>query len=174
MRWLFLAVFLCGCSESVEVPASPGAVLPRDMDSRQWSEFLTQSGLQADRTIKSFTPSSWNGFSADPDGEISYMDFGAIVIMWRDDNLLGTSDDTLFTLQGVPESIRPNAPRFARAFVADNTTIVAGAVEIGAGGAITFYVENVSGARIVANAAGFTAAGSKGIPLGWLVVYSKR
>lgn len=156
------------------MPASPGAVLPRDMNERQWSEFLTQSGIQADRTVKSFTPTSWDGFSVDPSGAISYMDFGAIVMMWRGDNLLGTSDATNFTLQGVPEAIRPATARYFHGDVVDNSTMKDGRVEIGAGGAITFTLATVSGTNIVQNATGFTAAGFKGIPLGWIVVYTKH
>lgn len=154
------------------MPVSPGGILPRDMNARQWSEFLTQSGIQADRTVKSFTP-TWSGFSVDPSGSISYMDFGAIVIMWRTDNLLGTSDATSMSLAGVPRSLWPDvAGKYARCYLVDNSILVAGNAQV-SGNTITFSLENVSGTNIISNNFGFTAAGSKGIPLGWLIVYAK-
>src|SRR5687767_4077130 len=72
------------------VPLSPGGVIPRDMNARQWDQFVAQAGIQADGKVKTFTP-TWTGFSADPVGDISYLDFGAIVIMWSAAELTGTS-----------------------------------------------------------------------------------
>src|SRR5690242_13423117 len=103
MRTALLAVLLlglCSCDDEdaayyadgtlwkAAMPVSPGAVLPRDMSSRQWSEFLSQSGIQADRSAKPFTP-AWTGFSAAPVGDLSYFDFGTLVVLfWNDSGAL--------------------------------------------------------------------------------------
>jgi hypothetical protein len=151
------------------------------MDDRQWATFVAGAGIQADKDVKEFTPDGWGGFSADPSGDISYLDFGAIVMLWvASGSLLGTSDAATMTVGTLPEAIRPTALRFVRCLVMNNGFIIGGAASIAASGSITFYAEDVSAGgvgqvdRVWLNQAGFEASGQKGLPEGFILVFSKR
>jgi hypothetical protein len=236
MRWLLLAVVLvCGCSreENVEVPirSSPGGILPRDMNERQWSEYvgnqraqyyregqtayddgtgfwlgidsgtakfsignsagnkLTWNGttlsiagqIDIRNTSATFTPASWTGFSAAPSGTISYLNLGALVIMWRDTNLTGTSNDVGMTFTGIPAALRPaSANRLVRCLVINGSFTLGGAVEITTSGIAQFYLEDVAGGgagtaddnKVTPQGSGFENTGTKGIPAGWIIMYS--
>lgn len=164
------------------MPASPGPVLPKDMTMRQWAEFLTQSGLLADRTQKEFTPTSWGGFSADPTAAVSYYDFGSIVMLWADTDIVGTSDDVTFTLSGVPSALIPSrlTTTASSGGMVNNATPALGQVYIyggssGFAGQIHFSILRTD---VVANFAvpstvGWTASGNKGLAAGWLITYPK-
>jgi hypothetical protein len=163
------------------MPASPGAVLPRDMNSRQWSEFLTQSGIQADRTAKTFTP-TWAGFSVPPTGSISYFDFGAIVFLWVEANLTGTSNDTVLgTTSGMPAEIIPRT-QTRRVFspgLLDNGVSAVGIVDIQpVTGNLIFSISDadLSGGGTDAypyDVNGWTGAASKGITSAFIISYVK-
>jgi len=155
------------------MPLKTGRIPPGAMDSRQWASFVARAGIQADRTVKTFTPTSWDGFSVDPVGSFSYQDFGAIVTMWRNEFLVGTSDDTFMTLSGIPLSIRPTSPRVFRCYVVDNGIVFAGNALIDPDGDITFSLEVVAGSKMIYDSNGFTAAADKGIPFSWLIMYAK-
>lgn len=157
------------------MPLSPGRISPRSMDDRQWATFVAQSGIQADRTVKSFPP-TWSGFSADPVGEISYYDFGRIVVMWNDTGsiLVGTSDDTTMSFTGLPDEITPDNNVILPTFVIDSGSVFAGQVSITSAGTVGYTLLTVSGSLILAGVGGlFTGAGNKGLPDGWLIVYAK-
>lgn len=126
-------------------------------------------------SAQTFSPSSWTGFSSDPSGDISYIDFGAYVLMFRGASLTGTSDDTPFSFDGVPTAIRPAADRSGRCEVIDNSNQLGGAWSITSGGTVTFRLDDTSSVanRVRALAATFTASGTKGIPAGWLIVFPK-
>jgi hypothetical protein len=164
------------------MPASPGGILPRDMDARQWNTFLTQSGIQADRTVKTFTP-TWGGFSVDPVGVISYMDFGAIVYLWTENDLYGTSNATTFSTQGgMPAEIIPriNTRRVFSPAMLDNGVSAACVVDIQPlSGNMLFRRFDVDGSAGGTDAfpyalAGWTAGGtSKGITSSFIISYVK-
>lgn len=201
MRWgILLCVILLGCDDALPqpqyadgapwseaskapaVPLEPGRVSPRDMDDRQWNRFVSQSGIQADREPKTFTPTNWTGFSVDPTGDVSYMDFGAIVIMWIDSTLTGTSDDVGMSFAGIPTEIRPRTGnKLVRCLVVNGGYTLGGAVEITTTGIAQFYLESTLGGgagtadddRVTPSGAIFENVGTKGLPAGWLVFFSK-
>jgi ABC-type antimicrobial peptide transport system permease subunit len=159
------------------MPASPGGILPRDMDSRQWNTFLTQSGIQADRTVKAFTP-TWSGFSADPTEDLNYYDFGTIVIIYNPSGsaILGTSDATTMEITNLPQSIQPTGIRKGHVLVTDNGggEIFDGLYFI-SGATVTFGIATTSAVanRVVYTNTGFTAASDKGLAGGFILIYAK-
>ena len=156
------------------MPLKPSRVLPRDMNARQWDLYI--QGIQADSRVKTFQP-TWIGFSADPVGVMSYLDFGALVVMWADDLLAGTSDATSFSLDGVPEEIRPRgtAVRDIHCLVLDSSNGLSGLATVNPDGTIDFSVNvtNVVANRISPALNGFTGSGTKGLLPGWILVYVK-
>jgi hypothetical protein len=143
------------------------------MDDRQWAHYLSISGIQAEREPREFTPTWGNDFSADPSGDISYMDFGAVVVMWSGTALTGTSDTTTFSLSGLPDAIVPTGNRQALCILGDNNLIKNGSVYIDTSGTMTFALSEQVGTHIEPNIALFTAASAKGLPAGWIVMYVK-
>lgn len=144
---------------------------------QEWTRFIQTLNAQPvaniGTVVETFQPTNWSGFSVDPVGTISYFDFGEIVFMWRGDNLLGTSDATDMSFDGVPENLWPVTPRSFRCVLVNNTTNMAGLATISSAGLVSFSLENVSGSNIIFNNIGFTAAADKGIPQGWFMVYSQ-
>lgn len=163
------------------MPVSPGAVLPREMNSTQWAEFLRNSGIQGDRTVKTFTPTGWTDFSVDPTGDISYYDFGVIVAMWSAAGLTGTSDGAGMSFSGVPAAITPtDGNRFARCLVITGGYTVGGTAELTIAGVMQFYIEDTSGAFLgtadddrTVNFQNFATTAGKGLPAGWFIMYPK-
>jgi hypothetical protein len=169
------------------MPASPGGILPRDMDSRQWNTFLTQSGIQADRTVKAFTP-TWDAgdWTLAPTGDINYYDFGAFVVLWLDASLGGFSNSTEMTFTGLPTSIRPSSTRVVPCLVVTSGvsgSVVSGSASIFATGEVIFqtlivYADPSTGNDVLLKN-GFSgefssiATDVKGLPAGWLVMYPK-
>lgn len=160
------------------MPFSPGGILPRDMDARAWGRFATQSGIQADRNVKTFTPTAWLGFSTDPVGDISYFDFGSIVYLWVDAALTGVSDEAFMALDGLPENLRPRANRYVRCLLLDENNLRGGVAVVGTSGAITFSLEVVESSPT--DTIGFdnvftdpSSLGSKGLQAGWMIQYTK-
>lgn len=102
MRWVYWAIVVGVC-----MSLSPGGILPRDMNSRQYSEWASAQQSMPFRDVKSFTP-TWTGFSAAPTGSIFYIDLGAMILMWAEPGLsTGTSNDSSMSFTGVPAAIRP-------------------------------------------------------------------
>lgn len=194
---LVAALFLCSCDdaafyadgtpwENVAVPFRMPRVPLKQLNERELNQFFAQAGIQATGSgdggsgVHTFTPTNWTGFSVDPVGNLKYMDLGAIVVMWADANLLGTSDDVGMSFSGLPEAIWPSSNRFVRCLVVNNYT-EGGAAEVTLSGIIQFSLEDVSGAyvgtadnnRTVIAGAIFENTGSKGLPSGWLIMYPK-
>ena len=144
------------------------------MNDRQWATFVAGAGIQADRNAKTFTP-LWDEFSADPSGEISYHDFGAIVMIWTDALTIGTSNGVTLTWGSgsVPEAIRPSATRLVRCNVIDSGSSWAGNAAIATDGSVIFSLETVSGTQITSANNVFTNVGNKGLPSGFLLVFAK-
>ena len=131
---------------------------------------------------QTFTPSGWTGFSTDPTGDISYLDFGPFVILWVNSAMVGLSDEVFMSFStGMPAAIRPSATRDVRCTVLDENFICGGVARIDPSGAMAFFLEEVqAGAPPPANTIGFdniftdpSATGSKGLPSGWMVIYPK-
>lgn len=160
------------------MPLSPGRVVPRDMDARQWDTFVAQAGIQADRpeSIKTFTP-TWTGFSADPSGDLSYYDFGTIVMIFYDNSLslVGTSNTTSMGITNLPASIQPRGVRRGGGVpLIDNGSAADGGFVVN-GATVTFYVGDTATlpGRVFLNSAGFTAASTKGLMGGSLLIYTR-
>lgn len=185
---VFCALFVLGCDEedlgpiaryadgttwSAIVPAEPGRIAPADMTLREWDRFIQDGGFLADSQVKTFTP-AWSGFSADPSGDIYYFDFGALVVMFVRAELTGTSSLVTMGISNVPEVLRPPSgeERAVKCLVIDSNSRFEGTASI-IDAAITFGNSTVSGTHVLANSGGFTAAGVKGLPGGWLIMYPK-
>lgn len=129
--------------------------------------------LTLTNTVQTFTPTWGAGFSTDPTGDMSYIDLGAIVILWSG-QLTGDSDTNAMTVTNLPSAIRPGTIRIVPCMVTDNGSAKLGATQIETGGDITFSLfiadTGVSDNIFVST---FTPSGTKGLPSGWLVVYSK-
>jgi hypothetical protein len=157
------------------VPVSPGKSIPRDL--REWDQFLAQSGIQADREVKTFTP-EWDGFSVPPTGDLRYMDFGAIVFIWSGETLYGTSNATNFSITGgMPDAIIPASTKVVTSpALADDGGIAYADVAIGPTGNIDFSRFDVSGGTSAYpfNVTGWTNSGTKGISGGFVISYPKN
>lgn len=160
------------------VPLSPGRISPRSMDDRQWATFVAQSGIQADRNVRTFTP-AWTGFSADPSGDLSYMDFGALVVLWSEADLQGTSNQDFMTITNLPSAIRPSATRLIHCGAlrddAGSTATLTGHVSVLSTGVVHFALDDTTTVPglVVANPNFWTALGTKGLKGGWLIMYAK-
>lgn len=152
------------------------------MDARQQAEFFAQQGIQAQLKAKEFTPTAWTGFSADPSGDIGYLDFGAIVMLFVSAATTGTSDDVMFTVSGLPESLRPTADRIVNSSgMINNGNAATGEAQVFSrdsvfAGTIHFAILRTD---VVANYAspsynvGWTNSGNKGLNSGWIITYVK-
>jgi hypothetical protein len=154
-------------------------------NDREWTRFVQTLNAQPvanlGNVVETFTPATWTGFSADPSGDVSYLDLGAVVIMWRDTALTGTSDDTGMTFTGIPEEIRPvSGNKTVRCLVINDSFTLGGAVEITTTGIAQFYLEDVAGGgagtsdddKVTPQGTGFANTGTKGIPAGFIVMFS--
>lgn len=131
--------------------------------------------LNMTNAVGTFTP-TWTGFSTAPTGTLSYIDLGAIVILWRDSSMVGTSNANTMTLSSLPAAIVPSGGvRKAACIVVDAGTLMAGAASLNAGTeVITFSKAIQSGAtNVVEDDVSFANSGIKGLPAGWMMIYSK-
>lgn len=150
---------------------SPGGSVPRDL--REWDRYFSASGIQADQFVKKFTP-TWVGFSADPVGDISYLDFGKIVVLWRDTALLGTSDLGSMALSGLPEAIRPASGKVVKCFLQEGTDVIDGSALVNDNGVVNFGASDTTTVpgRVVYSS-NFATSGDKGLPAGFFLQYTK-
>lgn len=176
MRWLVLVLVmtLLSCEREAEVPFKPPAIPLTSMNAREQAEFFAQAGILADNRVKTFTP-TWSGFSVDPDGDISYMDFGPVVMMWVDVATTGTSDAAQLEISDLPASIRPNGnARDVVCLVINDSTLLTGSAAVGSNGIITFYIARALGVdSSLIQTSTWTASGNKGLPQGWFIIYPK-
>lgn len=157
------------------MPFRPPRVPLGQMNAREQATFFSQAGVQADGEVKTLTP-VWTGFSANPVGNLSYYDFGAVVVIWNNTagQIVGTSNATTMTITNLPESITPDNDVIGPSFVIDNSGAYAGQVSITSAGVMGFTLLSVSGSLVLAGVGGlFTASGNKGLPTGWLIMYPK-
>ena len=124
---------------------------------------LLSSGLTPSVLTGNFTP-TWTGFGGSPPtGKIFYQKIGSLVICQCDaTGMTGTSTTTALTITNLPSVLRPQSSPNARqaCIVIDNTADAAGAFGFSGipASTIVFYKGTAP-----PNAAGFTAAGSKGL-----------
>lgn len=183
-RWLLILLLLCGCDDEARyadgtlwesvVPVNPGRMAPKDMGQREWARFLSESGVQGADVVKPLTP-VWGGFSAVPTAPLKYMDFGAIVMIWADEPVLGTSNDNVMYFDGLPDEIKPTVGRLVSAWLVDNSTVYSGfvGIENTISDRVNFYLSVVSGTKVSYQNNQFTNSGQKGVSTGFLIVYAK-
>lgn len=151
---------------------------------REWDRFYKETGFQADRTIKKFTP-TWSGFSSPPSFDFFYYDFGAIVYIWPDPDSLttyGTSNAATFaTTGGMPAEIIPitSSRHVISPGLVDNGSPALAAVTIQpSSGNMIFECSDVDGSAGGTDAYpfsinGWTAAGTKGVGGAFIISYVK-
>ena len=121
-------------------------------------------------TSNSFFTATLTGCTTSPTATFLYRKVNNIVTLWTDSNLTGTSNTTAMTITGVPAEIRPTTQKSVGGCdLTDNSIAVIGTAYIGTGGAITFGVSTVSGAKVIPGA--FVNSGTKGVNTGFCVVY---
>jgi hypothetical protein len=128
--------------------------------------------------IGQFNPTTWEGFSTDPVGNVSYQDFGSHVSLWVDENLTGVSDEPFMAFTGLPLALRPSNDRFVRCLLLDESSLAGGVTRVDLTGEVTFFLEEVvvsppDGIGFANNFTDPSAAGYKGLPGGWLIQYVK-
>ena len=123
---------------------------------------LISSGIAPSVVSGNFTP-TWTGFGGSPPtGKIFYQKISGLVILQCDAiGMTGVSTSTALTITNLPAVLRPQtdpAPRIV-CMVTDNGSQAVGAMSFGvAPGTVVFYKGTAP-----PNAAGFTAAGNKGL-----------
>lgn len=146
-------------------------------NSREWSEFIRtlndQSAVDLTNNVETFTP-TWTGFSSAPSGDLSYVDFGAFVIMWTGSLLQGLSNSTSMSISGIPEAIQPAAGRTVACSVINGGSEQAGAVVVHDDGTAGFLVGVVGTSNVDLGSSSFASGGSnKGLAAGWTIIYPK-
>jgi hypothetical protein len=126
-----------------------------------------------DFAAQTFTP-TWTGFSSSPSGDISYIDFGSFVLMFRASALTGTSNATTMTITNVPSAIRPSGQRELTCPITNASNLVLGGTRVQENdGELKFEVATASGSEMLFAPAGFSSSGNKGLPAGWMIIYPK-
>ena len=125
-------------------------------------------------SAQTFTP-TWTGFSSSPSGDLSYLDLGAVVVLWNEKGsaITGTSNATTKTISNLPAGIRPTVAVLVPTIAIDSGGAVCGQVSVLTDGNVGFSLNTVSGSFITSGTLSFTNSGNKGLPTGWLIVYPK-
>lgn len=108
------------------------------------------------------------GMSGTVTGNFKYSVSGNLVSV-AGGSILGTSNATTMTVTGMPTNLSPvSGAQAVSCVLEDNGSIIGGWAVVNAGaGTITF------GTGINNNQSGFTASGTKGIPVAWAIVFSR-
>jgi hypothetical protein len=138
------------------------------------STLAVTGSLSFTNSVQTFTP-TWTGFSASPSGDLSYLDFGAYVILWNDTGgqIVGTSNSTVMTISNLPAGITPSNDIIGPTIAIDQGGALTGQFSVLSGGTVGFSLNAVTGTSVASGTAGFTNSGNKGLPTGWLVVFAK-
>lgn len=108
----------------------------------------------------SFTYTEATGVASTPTGTASYqLSIGGCSMSFTP--VAGTGNTTVFTVTGMPGSLRPTVAKLCRVVVTDNGVAIGAMASIGTSGTITFSTEVASGTPVTFNSAGFTASGTK-------------
>jgi hypothetical protein len=176
MRYVFLAcLFLCGCDDEAllyadgsewenPMPLSPGRIIPRDLNAREFAIWAAQQTVSNVRDAVEFTPDTVGDFSTDPTEFwyriIEHRDRTREAEVWLVDQ--GISDGTGFFFT-IPEAIWPSVNRDAVIIAYDNGSACLAQAEISAAGQITIGISNVSGTVVRFSTTGWTNSGNKGL-----------
>jgi hypothetical protein len=159
------------------VSLSPGGILPRDMNGRQFSEWARAQAALPHRDIQSFSP-TWTGFSAAPAGSVFFIDMETHVIMWYEGGT-GTSDADQMYFDGIPDAAQPEDNRDAGpVWCIENTSNrVLCMLTVTSAGRVVFgplrATGTASGERIVSDGATWVTSGLKGPDLRATWLYAK-
>ena len=123
-------------------------------------------------STSTFTP-TWSGFSTPPTGDVSYIDFGAFVIMWIEVAMFGTSNSIGAGITNLPAAIAPSSTRLVPSYVLDDGKLISGAAQITATGIPLFTSELTNTIDIKLNSQGCETTGNKGLAAGWMIIYAK-
>lgn len=127
--------------------------------------------LNLANTASTFT-ASWSGFTADPGGTVSYINLGAVVILYVTAAITGASNSTAMSLDNLPPGARPPSYAVGSCLLVDNGVVYTGAWARAGLSSLVFQIDNVSGTKVTLNAVGFTAGGTtKGIPAGFCIIF---
>lgn len=121
----------------------------------------------------SFT-ATLNGVSGSVTGTMEHRSSGNLSTLYLNSALVGTSNDTVMTVTGVPVAARPSVARTVMCgIIRDNGSgIYFARATIGTTGTITFVLLGVGAAPgKLSDGQSFTASGSKGLEAGWCVSY---
>jgi hypothetical protein len=149
---------------------------------QEWTRFVQTLNAQPIRNLgdveQTFTPTSWTGFSSDPVGTISYYSFGDLVVLSRAvSDLTGTSDAADMTFSGLPEDIRPKTSSVVRSvpcITLLNGVQVASIAHIDWTGTVTFGAgDTTATAGRLRYTESYNTVGSKGLPAGWHVIFTR-
>lgn len=155
---------------------SPGGILPRDMNARQYSEWARAQQAMPQQDAKTFSP-TWAGFSSAPSVALKYIDLGTHVIIWTDAAVTGTSNATTMSFSGLPSAITPSGQRNVMFDgVLDNGAVnhYMASAQVEADGEIHFSIlSTFGGTLILTDSTAFTAANVKGLAIGTSFMYPK-
>lgn len=187
MRWLVLValVFVAGCDDEIEglyygdgsewqnVSLPPTRIPPGEMNLREFAQWSQAATALPDRDIRTYTPGvgDWVGWSVNPSGGFKYIDAGSFVLLWTDDELTGTSNLGGFAVVPLPANLRPSQTVHAASPACiDNSLFVGCFAQITSGGTLAMFNMNTTTFTYGNN---WTAAGTKGWPRGWSIMYRR-
>lgn len=138
---------------------SPGSILPRDMNERQWAEWARRQSASIQPDIRTVVP-EWSGFSVDPTGALAYIDLGALIVMYPETAMTftGTSDSTAMVMFHGIDGL--HAPVQAPVFLRDDAGECVGRAYITTLSPSSIQFAFYDGALF--DPGGFTASGTKG------------
>lgn len=116
-------------------------------------------------TSQTFSPSTYTGWSTDPDWTFNYIKVGNMVFVYEKGSasLQDTSDTTGASVTGWPAAIRPSSATTLSSIFPfrDNGNNYSAYATISTGGVVSFVIHNPTNDRLRDDA--FTASGSKGL-----------
>jgi hypothetical protein len=135
---------------------------------------LSEAALQF--TNGTFTPSGYTGFSSNPTGSISYIDFGSLVLLFiagaSHTGTSGGANSNQFVISGLPSALQPSGIREAKVLAINASVAIDAKVQIFSN--LSFEVSVGSdGGNILYSATSWNGAGSKGWLRGAVIVYPK-
>ncbi len=148
---------LLNFKSSVELPPFEGMIITSN--GAHWFGLITNN-----YSTGTFTP-VYNGFSADPTGDVSWaISNNVATLRFPADD--GTSDSSLFTITNLPDALVPNATkRIPIAHLQDSGAFVSASINLPASGVSTILVFEADG-----DSAGWTASGAKGFGTSFVAV----
>jgi hypothetical protein len=140
------------------------------MQSARIRKTGTDTWLILDPTFLDFAATSFTatltGCTVGVTGNVRYrLIADRVILTLQGAAITGTSNATSFTFTGLPAIAQPTAQRLCTSMLEDNTALTGGWASVTNSGTVTF------GLGFANNAAGFTNSGTKGLPLGWQVIY---